>query len=119
MGFKVVFVNFPSHFLNFEIFSGIFKKSLNDCNISSQHCWVQHVAQADHHVAMCCDLLNVASSTLTIFKLEPKASKMSQQIGRMQPRSWERGAAKRAHHVAPNMVLCVVLKYHDRCLAGF
>ena len=46
----------------------------------SQHCWAQHVACVWPRVAMCCDMLGVVGSNLTIFKLEPTTPNMSQHI---------------------------------------
>ena len=47
----------------------------------SQHCWAQHVVCVGHHVAMCCDVLAVVGSSLTIFKLEPTTPNTSQHGG--------------------------------------
>ena len=46
----------------------------------SQHCWVQHVCAFGHHVAMCCDMLGVVGSNLTIFKFEPTTFNMLQHV---------------------------------------
>ena len=44
----------------------------------SQHCWAQHVA-------MCCAMLGVVGSNLTIFKLEPTTPNVSQHIATRWP----------------------------------
>ena len=99
MGLKVVFIYFSSHFLiliSFQRYS-----SLNDCDTSTQRCYVGRntLRKLGHHVAMCCDLLGVAGSSLTIFKLEPKASRRPQQGGQTRATCY-------AQHC-----FCVVFKY--------
>ena len=55
-----------------------------------------------HRVAMCCDVLGVVGSNLTIFKPEPTTPNMSQHIATRWPNA-------RNMHVAPNNVaICCV-----------
>ena len=62
-----------------------------------------------HHVAMCCDMLGVVGSNLTIFKLEPTTPNTSQHIATWWPN---------AHNMLrPTMLRYVVLACCDR-LAG-
>ena len=60
----------------------------------SQHCWAQH----GHRIAMCCDMLGVVGSILTIFKFELTTPNMSQHIATRWPN-------------ARNMLRPTVLRY--------
>ena len=103
MGFKVVFV-----FFKFDIFSEIFKKSLNDYNISTQHCWAQHVAQVG---PSCCDALRlVGCCWLALAQFWP-FSNLSQKHSNDCNR-----VAKRAQHVAPDIGFMCCFKICDRWL---
>jgi len=62
-----------------------------------------------HRVAMCCDMLGVVGSNLTIFKLEPTTPKISQHIATRWPNVRDM--------LRPTMLQYVALTYCDR-LAG-
>ena len=62
-----------------------------------------------HRVAMCCDMLVVVGSNLTIFKLEPTTPNMSQHIAAWQPNT--------RNMLRPTMLRYVALACCDR-LAG-
>jgi len=62
-----------------------------------------------HRVAMCCDMLGVVGSNLTIFKLEPTTPNVSQHIATWWPNA--------CNMLRPTMSRYVALACYDR-LAG-
>ena len=62
------------------------KAPANNRNMSSQHCWAQHVARVfGHRVALSCKMLGVVGPSFKMVKCEPTTPKMSQHIASRSP----------------------------------